>query len=33
MYLGELIEFGLTAQIFTRPKGSRTEGYITRKYG
>jgi phosphate transport system ATP-binding protein len=33
MYLGELIEFGATAQIFTRPKDSRTEDYITGKYG
>ena len=33
MYLGELIEFGTTAQIFTRPKDSRTEDYITGKYG
>ena len=33
MYLGELIEFGHTAQIFTRPKDTRTEDYITGKYG
>jgi len=33
MYLGELIEFGSTGQIFTRPKDSRTEDYITGKYG
>lgn len=33
MYLGELIEIGATAQIFTRPKDSRTEDYITGKYG
>ncbi|MFA4904368.1 MAG: phosphate ABC transporter ATP-binding protein PstB [Desulfobaccales bacterium] len=33
MYLGELIEFGTTAQIFTRPRDSRTEDYITGKYG
>jgi phosphate transport system ATP-binding protein len=33
MYLGELIEFGATAQIFTRPRDSRTEDYITGKYG
>jgi phosphate transport system ATP-binding protein len=33
MYLGELIEFGATAQIFTRPQDSRTEDYITGKYG
>ena len=33
MYLGELIEFGHTAQIFTRPTDTRTEDYITGKYG
>ncbi|MFZ5452171.1 MAG: phosphate ABC transporter ATP-binding protein PstB [Thermodesulfobacteriota bacterium] len=33
MYLGELVEFGETAQIFTRPKDTRTEDYITGKYG
>jgi len=33
MYLGELIELGPTAEIFTRPKDSRTEDYITGKYG
>jgi phosphate transport system ATP-binding protein len=33
MYLGELIEFGPTGLIFTRPKDSRTEDYITGKYG
>ena len=33
MYLGVLIEFGPTAEIFTRPKDSRTEDYITGKYG
>jgi len=33
MYLGELVEFGLTPQIFTRPTDSRTEDYITGKYG
>jgi phosphate transport system ATP-binding protein len=33
MYLGELIEIGPTAQIFTRPQDSRTEDYITGKYG
>jgi phosphate transport system ATP-binding protein len=33
MYLGELVEFGDTGQIFTRPKDSRTEDYITGKYG
>jgi phosphate transport system ATP-binding protein len=33
MLLGELIEFGPTAQIFTRPADRRTEDYITGKYG
>ena len=33
MYLGELIEIGSTGEIFTRPKDSRTEDYITGKYG
>jgi phosphate transport system ATP-binding protein len=33
MYLGELLEFGETGQIFTRPKDERTEDYITGKYG
>jgi phosphate transport system ATP-binding protein len=31
--LGELIEFGETAQIFTSPRDSRTEDYITGRYG
>jgi len=33
MYLGELVEFGPTPQIFTRPTDTRTEDYITGKYG
>ncbi len=33
MLLGELIEFGPTDQIFTRPTDRRTEDYITGKYG
>ena len=33
MLLGELIEFGPTARIFTRPQDIRTEDYITGKYG
>jgi phosphate transport system ATP-binding protein len=33
MLLGELIEFGPTAQLFTRPRDERTEDYITGKYG
>jgi phosphate transport system ATP-binding protein len=33
MLLGELIEFGKTEEIFTRPKDKRTEDYITGRYG
>jgi phosphate transport system ATP-binding protein len=31
--LGELIEFGETSQIFTNPSDSRTEDYITGRFG
>ncbi|HEY8163212.1 MAG TPA: phosphate ABC transporter ATP-binding protein PstB [Methylocystis sp.] len=33
MYLGELVEFGETGEIFTRPKNKRTEDYITGHFG
>ena len=33
MYLGELIEFGNTDQIFTNPEEKQTEDYITGRYG
>ncbi|MCX5714875.1 MAG: phosphate ABC transporter ATP-binding protein PstB [Candidatus Omnitrophica bacterium] len=33
MLLGELIEFGKTEDIFTRPGDKRTEDYITGRYG
>ena len=33
MLLGEMIEFGSTAQVFTAPKDKRTEDYITGRYG
>ena len=33
MYLGELIEFGWTDDIFTTPKNSQTEAYITGRFG
>ena len=33
MLLGELIEFGSTDQLFTRPRDIRTEDYITGMYG
>jgi phosphate transport system ATP-binding protein len=33
MYLGELIEFGPTAQTFTAPTNARTQDYITGRFG
>jgi len=33
MLLGELVEFGNTKDIFTRPKDRRTEDYITGRFG
>ncbi|MGI9026396.1 MAG: phosphate ABC transporter ATP-binding protein PstB [Burkholderiaceae bacterium] len=33
MYLGELIEFGKTDQIFIKPKMKQTEDYITGRFG
>jgi phosphate transport system ATP-binding protein len=33
MYLGELIEFGPTKQIFENPKNRLTENYITGRFG
>jgi len=33
MYLGELIEFGVTDDIFIKPKDKRTEDYITGRFG
>jgi len=33
MCLGELLEFGETGQIFTRPRDEEAEDYITGKYG
>jgi phosphate transport system ATP-binding protein len=32
-WLGKLVEFGPTAQLFTRPKEKQTEDYLTGKYG
>jgi phosphate transport system ATP-binding protein len=32
-WLGELVEFGETGKIFTRPEMSRTEDYITGRLG
>jgi phosphate transport system ATP-binding protein len=31
--LGELLEYGSTGDIFTRPKDQRTENYVTGRYG
>jgi phosphate transport system ATP-binding protein len=31
--LGELLEYGVTGDIFTRPKDQRTENYVTGRYG
>jgi len=33
MYLGELIEYGETDQVFTNPRQKSTEDYITGRYG
>jgi phosphate transport system ATP-binding protein len=33
MLLGELVEFGKTNDIFTRPRDKRTEDYITGRFG
>jgi phosphate transport system ATP-binding protein len=33
MYLGEIVEFGLTKQIFTTPSKKQTDDYITGRFG
>jgi len=33
IYLGELVEYGLTEKLFTVPKDKRTEEYLTGKFG
>ncbi len=33
MYLGELIEFGETVQLFSNPREKRTQDYITGRFG
>ena len=33
MFLGELVEYGATEQVFTAPKNKRTEDYITGRFG
>ena len=33
MYMGDLIEFGVTDHLFTNPAKKQTEDYITGRYG
>jgi phosphate transport system ATP-binding protein len=33
MYLGEMVEFAATQQIFTLPRDKRTENYVTGRFG
>ena len=33
LFLGEMVEFGGTQELFTTPKNSRTESYITGRFG
>jgi phosphate transport system ATP-binding protein len=33
MYIGELIEYGVTDQVFIKPKNKQTEDYITGRFG
>ncbi len=33
LYMGELVEYGPTRQLFTRPNEPRTEAYITGRFG
>jgi phosphate transport system ATP-binding protein len=33
MYLGEMMEFGKTDEIFVKPKRKETEDYITGRFG
>jgi phosphate transport system ATP-binding protein len=33
MYLGDLVEYGESSQIFTNPKEQKTENYITGRFG
>ena len=33
MYLGELIEFAPTSDVFTAPREKRTQDYITGRFG
>jgi len=33
MYLGELVEFGVTTKMFTTPRDQRTQDYVTGRFG
>jgi phosphate transport system ATP-binding protein len=33
MYLGEMVEYGVTKEIFMKPKRQETEDYITGRFG
>jgi phosphate transport system ATP-binding protein len=33
MYLGEMVEFGITDEVFIKPKKKETEDYITGRFG
>jgi phosphate transport system ATP-binding protein len=33
MYLGELVEFGVTDELFIKPQKKQTEDYITGRFG
>jgi phosphate transport system ATP-binding protein len=33
MYLGDLIEYGTTSQVFEHPRASRTRDYVTGAFG
>ena len=33
MYIGELVEFGQTEQVFTKPKELKTRDYLTGRFG
>lgn len=33
MYLGRVIEYGLTPDLFTRPRCKETEDYVTGRFG
>lgn len=33
MYMGEMVEFDSTHQLFTNPSKKQTEDYITGRYG